>query len=967
MDFTLVPHSFEMGLDTKTDPRLVKPPFLFGLTNMVYTNAKAWRVRPGYTALQTLSSGRGLLSYGSEVLALTTTDLQAYSTVSGAFSSRGSFDDFSLGFFTASPGPSNQSQATAAVNSSNQVLTVWSDLTSGGNNTIQARLTDPNGVNIRTSFQVDAVNSVNLTRPQVFAMSDRFAILYQRSDNNHVLFRYILYSDTTFTPSSSVDLGTANLCKGYYFSSTDKILLGYIDGSSNPKGSYCDGTGTLTATANFTADAGASITRIFVTGRVTGGNPENLFAYVLSGNIKVSATNGSMSSVFGATSVDATSANMDKPVAIFDGTAWRLYWTDKAAGSESVTSQIKTTTVSTAGSVGGLSTYVRNRVTYGSPTQIGSSFYLPVYRYSSFPAYELLTGASTPRLVTTTGYSTVPTTADNHTFQTVYANGVLYFPQQSTATGFFDSSFASQPNIYVYTLTSGAVVTSDSLAKGHYIGSARQSVYDGEYVYENGFTVPDAIASTSFSGTGITGTYLYCYTYSYSTAKGTLMESSPSTSTSLTPANQTVNLNIRTLKLTDKPGTVKINIYRTTASGSTFFLVGQVDNASGNDTVSFADTTSDATLQTHAQLYTTGNGLPNDPPPHGNILKQQNNRLFCAGVPENPSTLYYSKLSQPYGFPSTYSLPIWVDDGDVITGLAKLGQYLLVFKKDSIFLLTGVGPDDTGQNSDFSVQRLPYNVGCVDPRSVVEANHHVYFRSRKGIYCIDIDQRVTYVGDKVAAYESYNIIGAVSYPSRSEVRFLTDGGYLLVYNYYNELQEQPSPGVWSVFDNHSAVGVVTLNGRQYHLTSGGQVNAENVAGTSSDYNDNGSPITCRLRTPWLWLDNPLSLKRYRRAAEVGAYDPGVLLSFGTHYDFIEGLYDVRTYTLGNTVGYGTGAYGAGSYGGDPGKANLRRIFTRQKAQAISIELWATCANQDFTLSGLSLEVGMKKGLKQATS
>ena len=74
----------------------------------------------------------------------------------------------------------------------------------------------------------------------------------------------------------------------------------------------------------------------------------------------------------------------------------------------------------------------------------------------------------------------------------------------------------------------------------------------------------------------------------------------------------------------------------------------------------------------------------------------------------------------------------WIQfpDGGPITGLARIGNDLLVFKQSEIYVLSG------GENVDraLTTRKLQISVGCVAPRSIVTHNGWVYFMSDNGFY-----------------------------------------------------------------------------------------------------------------------------------------------------------------------------------------------------------------------------------------
>lgn len=66
------------------------------------------------------------------------------------------------------------------------------------------------------------------------------------------------------------------------------------------------------------------------------------------------------------------------------------------------------------------------------------------------------------------------------------------------------------------------------------------------------------------------------------------------------------------------------------------------------------------------------------------------------------------------------------DSTDPGSGIAVANNALIVFKKHSTYVLRGSTP------STYTLSLLSREAGCVDPRSIVETDHGVYFMSHKG-------------------------------------------------------------------------------------------------------------------------------------------------------------------------------------------------------------------------------------------
>lgn len=82
------------------------------------------------------------------------------------------------------------------------------------------------------------------------------------------------------------------------------------------------------------------------------------------------------------------------------------------------------------------------------------------------------------------------------------------------------------------------------------------------------------------------------------------------------------------------------------------------------------------------------------------------------------------------GYTEANIIDVAKDDGDKITGLAKLQEFLIIFKERSIYQLSF---DSTGAPS---IKQLNGAVGCVSHRSIDNVENEIFFLSRRGQYSL---------------------------------------------------------------------------------------------------------------------------------------------------------------------------------------------------------------------------------------
>lgn len=109
--------------------------------------------------------------------------------------------------------------------------------------------------------------------------------------------------------------------------------------------------------------------------------------------------------------------------------------------------------------------------------------------------------------------------------------------------------------------------------------------------------------------------------------------------------------------------------------------------------------------------------------PNGKYLCFFNNRVFVAGVSSDPSRLYWSGIGDAgdWSSPSGGSTLFDPDDGEPITGLGVVGDYVLVFKPRKAYVIFDT---DTG-----GYRRISSEIGCLANRSIVETSSGTFFLS----------------------------------------------------------------------------------------------------------------------------------------------------------------------------------------------------------------------------------------------
>jgi len=509
------------------------------------------------------------------------------------------------------------------------------------------------------------------------------------------------------------------------------------------------------------------------------------------------------------------------------------------------------------------------------------------------------------------------------------------------------------------------------------VGGILQS-YDGSTYVEHGFHLyPEGFTLTPSASGGLlgTGTYFYAVTYEWVDNNGGRQISTPSIATSTVFASGTTNsvsLTIPTLRLTRK-SKVQIVIYRTTANGTLLYRVTSAALPTYSDptvdTVTFVDTLADGSITSNGLMYTqpltVGSNpiLPNAAPPSCSLIATYDDRVWIAGL-DDAYTLWYTKqpvLGVPMEFSAVQNVKM-DPDGGPITAIARMDDKLVVFKKNAIFYLSGQGPTGTGDLSQIgSPTQIPSGqVGCASPNAIISTPVGLIFQSLNGIYLLDRGLNVSYKGAPVEAYNGLTITSCALVPNQWII-FTTTTGLALVYDYYYDQ--------WSTFTNHAAVDsdiYLGSNDAYVFANASGQVFKQAI-GTFSDA---GAAIPFSLTTSWFALGGLQGFQRVYHAFLLGTYKGAHNLNFWCGFDYDDAFTQLAAIQAATTLGVSTfgstSPFGSDAvFGGAPGASVYQfRVDVLRKCQAMRIQLTdfqVAPGNEGFSLSGISLVVGVKQG------
>lgn len=429
-----------------------------------------------------------------------------------------------------------------------------------------------------------------------------------------------------------------------------------------------------------------------------------------------------------------------------------------------------------------------------------------------------------------------------------------------------------------------------------YVPGAQLNVFDGQNYADDAFAVfPEqaALAPTAGGFMNATGIYNYCWVYRYTDAQGRVNRSAPSipTTANMTAGTGSVVITAKALNLTQREllngTTVSLETYRTddinTGAPPLNFQLLRVDpNDPTQDSLVFTDTV--ASIATGQPLYTTGGVLQNDVTPGFSSLGTFDGRIWGVSM-DFPDTLWYSEQIADGGASPHWSnsrTMVIQDEHGGITAIKALDDKLVVFKKDAVYVVTGTGPDPTGQNDLYQPSLVALGVGTTNPQSIAVVGFGspgVVFQStsqRAGYFLLDRGVSLQYIGDKVQQYMEA-ATAAILVPGQSQMRFYTASGRTLVYDFVGQ--------IWSTFTGQPALHATCWNDTvsSYARATTNDVVTEDPTGAT--YLEAGVFYGMHAATPWLKLAELNGFERFFRIQGVGVTAGPHILRVRLYKDF----------------------------------------------------------------------------------
>lgn len=989
---------FGQGIDTKTDPRQTVPGKLEVLQNSKFTQGLELSKRNGYSLLTTTTTaiGKSIAAYQSEAVAFDRYSLQSYNAAGATSANKGFSQPIDVSEnFLIQPVPDGVSTSAIgnppdmAIHSNGYII-----YTFNGNQFMVVDKTTKQVIVQQTTVLSTAI----AIRP--FVLGNYFILLYVDTNTNNLKYTAIPASAPNTMNAAVNILTTAGAPVGFdaVLSADSSKLIFAVTKSTGDVGVQSLDT-SLALSALTTITTGGAAQTIAVWLDTVPATPTLWVAWYepTTSNLRYSV----LSSANFATTILASTVIVNSAVLTYvtgisiggvNGLSVIYYEKEQnlnvGASSTSSGNVIFYNSITSGGTIGSQNTlqsqgsiftrvFQLNSDTSYNYIGIGYGAYItsvqPTYFLLSHRVYNAGFAANAPNIISTLA----PGNALPHYTHNI-ASRVSYFPatisflstskiQFSISKALEGFTVAATPyESFEYAILNCIIDFNNGDSYQFQEGASVLNItggflasYDGVAPVENNFFLAPEYVGTAQANTGgaamTVGDYSYVAIYRWIDNKGKTHRSTPSLASAITITgmNNSVVVTVSNLPFTQKTdGSVFVDIYRTTASGSIYYRCtnfpysADITSARNTASVTFTDTVSDTIQRAREILYTNGGVISNDTPPPISGMTLYKSRLFVIDA-EDRNLLWFSKQileTTPVEMSANFTYAVDQRFGDC-TALAVLDDKLIIFKSNAIFYLTGTGPDNTGNNNDFSdAYFVSSNAGCVDPRSIVVMQDGLMFKSNKGIYLLDRGLNAIYIGADVESYNSSHITGSALIPNSTQIQFtLDDGVTCLMYDYFYKQ--------WGTFLNHNAAAATVYSSLFTYIDPTGHIFVE----SPGSYSDNGTAIMQSLSTAWMSLAGLQGFQRLYRLYLLTKYISPHLISVGIAYDFDPTI--VQTITLDATT--------LASQIGSTAPGQWRINIDKQKCQAIQVTITEQIDPANPTPgAGLSIEaLGLLVGAK----
>lgn len=1005
--------SFAQGLDTKTDPKRVQVGKFVNLENTVFNKGGLLQKRNGYDQLTSLpDTSYSYLTTFNENLTAVGTTIAAYNSAAATWVSKGHIQPMSVSTLPVIRNNFNQTAVDIAIAPNGIACAAYIESVGGSTSNKYVIFDSVTGQNIVAPTAIPVSSGTVSMGMRVFVLGNNFIIVFTNTITATAHLQYIainINNPTTVSANTDISSNFAADTRlpwdGYVVGDNLYIAYDTTSGGQAIKVTYLTKGLVLHAAVSFSL---AIATIISMTADMT--NSASPVIYVsyydnassigkcLAVDQNLNTLMSPQTTIASGTYLNLASAAQNGVVSIF-GEVSNNYSYDSAVKSffiNKITVTLATTTVSAP------AVSIRSVGLASKGFIIGGViYYLAAYQSHYQPTYFLVNGSTStsaaPIIVSKLAYENgggyLPDGLPSVTVTDTTARVAYLFKDMiqavnkntNVASGTQVNGIYSQTGINLGTFVIGTdELDTSEIGSDIHLSGGFLWMYDGYLPVEHGFFVyPDSIEVTTATGAGglVAQTYFYIATYEWTDNQGNAFRSAGSIPVSqvTTTGSSTNTVKIPTLRLTMKTANpVKIVLYRWSTAQQNYYQVTSIttptQNSTTSDSISYADTSSDATILGNNLLYTTGGVLENIAAPSTDLLSLFDSRLWLVDA-EDKNLLWYSKQvieATPVEMSDLLTVfvpPTTATQGSTgpITSIAPMDDKLIIGKANAFYYINGSGPDNTGANSQYSQPIfITATVGCANQKSIVLIPQGLMFQSDKGIWLLDRGLQTSYIGAPVEDFtQGSMVLSAINIPETNQIRFTLDTGKTLMYDYFYDQ--------WSVFVGVPAISSCIFQGMHTFINSYGAAYQE----SADSYLDGSNPVLMSFKTGPIRLGELQGYQRSYGFFLLGTYFSPHKLLTNIFFDYADNPTQSVLVSPGNySPPYGSDTfYGQSSpYGGPTNLEDEQIFFEIQRCMAFAIEIrevfdpsFGTVAGEGLNLSGIQAIIGMKKGYRPQPS
>jgi len=491
------------------------------------------------------------------------------------------------------------------------------------------------------------------------------------------------------------------------------------------------------------------------------------------------------------------------------------------------------------------------------------------------------------------------------------------------------------------------------------IGGGSLFSFDGETLVENGFyefpSIRSLVAIPTNSASRLTAskTYNYSFTYEFIDSFNNIHESvtTPLRQIDTTTSLTAVCARVYACDATLKRGSVRVTMYRSTPAGDGP-LIKKVKTAvldASQRHFTFLDFGEDQEEFDRAPvIYTTGGVLDNNQPGSITDIVEHKGRVFLA------TTTEFIRFSKPLqqAFAPGFPVPAFVidvpGDSSSVTGIESNVNFLTVFTRDSLFAVSGEGPNAVGQGVFSQPSILANGQGALPGSPHLSHAFGTFYIADRGVYIVTPNGQVQYVGAPVEDLIDANTIKQITvFDHVNEIRFLADDGTsdAACYVYNTFFKQWYRWSIKSADDpvdqiNYSATGG-SADDTHYVLLKSGQIRRQ----SSTLYQDNSVSYDMVVTFRPIAANGLQGVQRIYRVMFL--YDHKTTSSGSMAFAFDYDSSFTETHNVSEFL--------------STIPNNIRAHLSNQKCRAFKAKVTVTSTGEGIILNGLAIEVGAKPG------